>query len=81
MVCGLPGALSAIEKEPLTIPIAVGTKVTLKVQWADGASEGGQLLLSEKGAVAGVMLEIIRAVVVLVFVRRTDLAELVVPTT
>lgn len=65
--------------EPLKVPVADGLNVTLIVQNALGASVPEQLLLSKKGALGGVMLVIAR-VVVPVLVRRTDLAELVVPT-
>ena len=37
--CGLPDALSAIDKLALRVPSAVGVKVTLMVQEAPGASE------------------------------------------
>ena len=34
--CGLPGALSVIEREPVSMPIVVGLKLTLMVQLAPG---------------------------------------------
>lgn len=68
MVCGLPLALSEIEMDPLTLPVAVGPNVTLIVHEAPGASavgEIGQLLFSENGVggVGAVMLPIRRLAV------------------
>ena len=40
--CGLPDALSAIDKLALRLPSAVGVKVTLMVQEASAASVLGQ---------------------------------------
>lgn len=74
IVCGLLLELSEIEIDPLKLPAAMGLKVTLIVQYALGASEARQLLLSEKGegGLGGVMPVITRGAVP-VFVRRTDL--------
>jgi hypothetical protein len=74
--------LSVTMIELMKVPRAVGLKVALNVQNAFGASdpgERGQLSVFEKGALGGVMLVITRGAVP-VLVRRTDLAELVVPT-
>jgi len=84
MLCGLPEALSAIEIDPIMLPVLTGLKTTLMVQCAFGAKtagESGQLWLIEKGegALGGVILEITRGAVP-VLVRRADLTELVVPT-
>ena len=48
-VWGLPAsASSAIDKVPERFPEAVGVNVTLTVQFAPGARDAGQLLVSEK---------------------------------
>jgi len=78
MVCGLPLALSAMPIESLKTPRADGPNVTLILQNALWARELGQSLLSTKGALGGVML-VITSGAVPVLVRRTVLAELVVP--
>ena len=49
-VCGLPTALSAILIMPLRFPAAVGSKVTLIVQFAPAASVGPQSSVSPKFA-------------------------------
>ena len=51
-VWGLPVALSATESVPLTLPVAVGLKVTLIVQVAADATGVAQLSVSEKSALA-----------------------------
>ena len=51
-VCGFPGALSFTESVPVTVPTAVGVKVTLMVQFAAEARLEPQLSLSPKSAVA-----------------------------
>lgn len=84
MLCGLPGALSAIDIDPVMLLALAGLKTALMVQCAFGAKatgESGQLLLTEKGegALGGVILEMTRGAAP-VLVRRTDLTELVVPT-
>lgn len=61
-VCGLAGALSLTESVPVTVPIAVGVKVTLMVQLAAGARLEPQLSLSPKSAVTA-MLAMLSAVV------------------
>jgi hypothetical protein len=85
MVCGLLGALSLINTEPVNGPVEVGAKVKLIVQEALGASENepvaGQLVAmcgSAKGALGGVMLETTRGAVP-VFLSCTDFTALVVP--
>jgi hypothetical protein len=52
-VCGLPGALSVTESVPLTLPVALGVKVTLIVQLApDARFEPLQVSVSPKLALA-----------------------------
>ena len=63
MACGLPPALSTIEIEPLTVPVAVGVKVTLMVQVPAAASVAGltgQVLICPYCALAA-MLVMVRA--------------------
>ncbi len=43
MVCGLPAALSAMETEAIRVPVAVGVKVTLRVQFAPAARVEGEM--------------------------------------
>jgi len=61
-VCGLPGALSFTESVPVTVPTAVGVKVTLMVQFAAEARLEPQLSFSPKFPVAA-MLEMSSAAV------------------
>jgi hypothetical protein len=88
IVCGLLEALSAIEMDPVKLPVLAGLKVKLMVQDAFGAREkelvsghgvvplGG----SAKGALGGVMLETVsEAVPVLLSVTLLG-GVLVVPT-
>ena len=73
--------MSAMEIDPLKLPVVAGANVAVIVQYAWLASEAGvrgQLSLSEKGALGADMLLITRGAVP-VFVRRTDRAALVVP--
>ena len=51
-VCGLSGALSVIVRLSVRLPVAVGVKVTLTVQFAPGVSAVPQLLVSEKSPLA-----------------------------
>ena len=76
-VAGL--ALSAMVKEPLREPLAVGVKVTLRVQLAPAARLEPQVLVWEKSSLS-VMLEIVRAALPS-FLSVIVSAELVVPTT
>ena len=46
-LCGLSAALSAIVNVPLIVPVTEGAKLTLIVQLAPPANEGGQLSVSE----------------------------------
>src|SRR5437762_4467646 len=64
-VCGLLVALSVTVKAPLRVPVAVGVKVTLIVQFAPAASEAAQLLVCPKSPLfvpAMAMLVIVSAV-------------------
>ena len=49
-VCGLPGALSVIDKVAVRGPPCVGLKVTLMVQGVPGATEPLQVLVWWKSA-------------------------------
>ena len=80
-VCVAGDALSAITKLPVYVWIAVGAKVILILQDPPAATELPQVVLvSAKGALGGVMLEIASAVVVLVLLRVTLNVVLVLPT-
>ena len=61
-VCGLPVALSVTVIVPGWLPAAVGVKVTLMEQLAPAATEAGQVLVWEYGALAA-MLVMVRAAV------------------
>src|SRR5439155_18162743 len=64
-VCGLLVALSVTVKAPLRVPVAVGVKVTLIVQFAPAATEAPQLLVWAKSplfAPVMAMLVIVSAV-------------------
>jgi len=66
MVCGLPVALSVNTTEAVRAPAALGVKVTLRVHWAEGASDEPQVLLAEKSPAFGPVtstLEIFSALV------------------
>jgi hypothetical protein len=81
ITCGLPAALSAIEIDPLALPVVRGAKVAVMVQnafRAREAGERGQLSLSEKGVPDTVMFVITRGADP-VFVRRAECPVLVVP--
>ena len=45
-VCGLPGAVSAIETVPFRVPVVVGEKITLMVQFVPDARVEPQVLVS-----------------------------------
>lgn len=75
--CGLPTALSLIERVPLTTPLATGEKETEMVQLAPAARVLRQVCVCEKPAV-GAMLEIVSDAVP-VFVRVMTWAALLVP--
>lgn len=45
MVCGLPGASSAMLTAASCVPVALGVNVMLRAQFAPAASEAGQVLL------------------------------------
>jgi hypothetical protein len=48
IICGLPGALSVIETDPILVPVAVGVKVTFKLQLFPTVTMAGQLLVTAK---------------------------------
>jgi hypothetical protein len=50
IVCGLPGALSAIDTAAVRVPVLVGANVTLIVQLAPGATEAPHVLVCPKSA-------------------------------
>jgi hypothetical protein len=54
-VCGLPGALSAIETVPFRLPVVVGENITLMVQFAPDARVEPQVLVSWKFALAAIL--------------------------
>jgi len=78
MVCGLFRALSVIVTAPVRVPIAVGVKVTVIVQFAPGATEAPQVVVFAKSPVAVIL--VMSSVPLPVFVSVTDCAALVVPT-
>ncbi len=57
--CGLPGALSATDNDPVRVLLCVGVKVTLMVQLAPAARLAPQLLEAAKSPDA-VMLVMLR---------------------
>ena len=75
-VWGLPVASSVTVIVPGWLPVAVGVKVTLMEQLAAAAREAGQVLVSEYGALATMLVMFSAAVPELV--RVTDCAALVV---
>ena len=58
-VCGLPTALSVMVTAPFLVPVAVGLKVTLRVQFALAATLEPQVLVCEESPLA-VMLVMLR---------------------
>jgi len=79
---GLPVALSVMARAALRLPLAVGVKVTLRVQFDPAARELPQLLVWAKSpALEPKTATLVRVKVALpVLVRVTDLVELVMPT-
>jgi hypothetical protein len=77
-VWGLPSALSVMVTAPVLAPPALGSKVTLRVQLALGATLDPQLLAWEESPLA-LMLSMLR-VALPVLLRVTISALLVVPT-
>lgn len=75
---GLPAALSVIATTPAKVPVVVGEKVTLIMQFAPTATPEPQVFVCEKAPFA-VMLAIVSATVP-VFVGVTSCGPLVVPT-
>jgi len=61
-VCGLPGALSAIESVPEMLPVRPGVKVTFIVQLAPETRLRMQLSVSPKFAVAETLTTLIATV-------------------
>jgi hypothetical protein len=78
-ICGLPTALSVNETVPLTLPVVLGVRVTLIVQFAPTARVEPQLLVSAKFALAAILAIVSVAVPELVSV--TGRGWLAVPTT
>ena len=81
-VCGLPGALSAIDNAAERAPAAVGANVTLTVQLAPAIKEPAQLSFSLKSVgLLPIRLRLLMYKVALpVLVTVTFCALLVVPT-
>jgi len=75
-VCGLPVASSVIVIVPGWLPVAVGVKVTLMVQFAAAATDVPQVLVSVYCVLAAMLVRLSAAVPVLVSV--TVCAALVV---
>jgi hypothetical protein len=76
--CGLPPALSVIDNAPVRVPICVGLKVTLRVQFARGARLEPQVWVWMKSPLA-VML-VMLSVIVPKLLSVADFPGLVVPT-
>jgi hypothetical protein len=55
-ICGLPAALSVIVTVPVTLPVVLGTRVTLMAQFAPAASVAPQVLVSAKFAVTSMLV-------------------------
>jgi len=53
-VCGLPAALSVIVTVPVTLPVVLGTSVTLMAQFAPAASVAPQVFVSAKFALTAI---------------------------
>jgi len=77
-VCGLLAALSVSVRVPLTLPVAVGAKLTLIVQLAPPAKDAPQWSDSKNCAVA--LMLVMDRLTLLVLVRVTDCGVLVAPT-
>lgn len=79
MVCGVVVALSATTKLPVCVPIPVGVKVIVILQFLPAATDGTHVSVSVKGPL-GVMLVTVSAVVLLVLDSVTLLVLLFDPT-
>jgi hypothetical protein len=79
-VCGLPGALSAIESEALRAPVATGRKVTLMVQELPALRVAPHVVVRLKSAALAPVNEIVPTVMLAfpVFLSVTDRAVLLV---
>ncbi len=77
-VCGLPDALSLIERVPVLVPPAMGLKVTLKVQFAPAAKEPPQSFVAEKSPLTPTVIIVKEDCPE--FVSVTVWAELAIPT-
>src|ERR1700742_3972996 len=73
-VCGLPATLSEMLNVPVSVPVAVGVKVTLIVHAAPAPNDDPQLLVWPKFALA--VIEVIVSAVVPILVRVTGCAAL-----
>jgi hypothetical protein len=82
-VCGLPLALSFMVSVPLLVPVAVGVKVTLIVQFVSPAKVVPQVFVSEKSPllVPAIVMPAMFSVPALVLVSVTALGGLLDPTT
>ena len=76
-VCGLPVALSVMERFPLAVPLACGPKVTEIVQLAPAARLAEQVLVWKNPTL--VRIDAIVRLAVPVFVSVTDCGGLTVP--
>lgn len=81
IACGLPGALSVMVTEAERLPMAVGAKVTLTLQFPPAGSELGQVLvwLKSPAFVPDTATEVMLMAAVPVLLRVTGCAALVVP--
>ena len=81
-ICGLVRAESLIVKVPVRVPVAIGEKITLIVQFAPIASFLGQVLVSAKsfGSAPLIVMLVIFSGVAPGLVSVTSCAALVVPT-
>ena len=73
--CGLPGALSVMVNVPGWLPVAVGVKVTLIVQFPPAAIEDPQLSVSEYCALGTMLVMPIAVLPMLLRVTACDALE------
>jgi hypothetical protein len=81
IACGLPGALSVMVTEAERLPMEVGAKVTLTLQFPPAGSELGQVLvwLKSPAFVPDTAMDVMLIAAVPVLLRVTGCAALVVP--
>ena len=74
-VCGLPGALSVMVNVPGWLPVAVGVKVTLIVQFPPAATEVPQVSVSEYWLLGTMLVMPIAVLPILLRVTACDALE------